>query len=202
LSVVRQFTPNQIRAQVLANLHRWRRHGAWVSAHDEWQAIAERGEMASFLRRRLAATTMRQGCASRSRSSACCRRRRCGDSMKKRQVDHVLRAAGRVTGEKQFVIIGSQPLHGKYPDMADQIVMSAGVDLIAAENPQLTELERDLVRGLVSRDRLLALLDQTPVTAAIRERIRAGIASDFGSPATTRRSGDRAGRRPSLGRRG
>jgi len=28
--------------------------------------------------------------------------------MKKREVDHVLRAAGRITGEKQFIIIGSQ----------------------------------------------------------------------------------------------
>ena len=28
--------------------------------------------------------------------------------MKKREVDHVLRAAGTITGEKQFIIIGSQ----------------------------------------------------------------------------------------------
>jgi hypothetical protein len=33
--------------------------------------------------------------------------------MKKQQVDHVLRAAGEITGEKQFIIIGSQSLHGK-----------------------------------------------------------------------------------------
>jgi len=32
--------------------------------------------------------------------------------MKKHQLDHVLRAARRITGEKQFVIIGSQSLHG------------------------------------------------------------------------------------------
>jgi len=51
--------------------------------------------------------------------------------MKKHQLDHVLRAAGRITGEKQFVIIGSQALHGKHPDLADDIVSSAEVDLIA-----------------------------------------------------------------------
>src|SRR5215831_10230825 len=51
--------------------------------------------------------------------------------MKKHQLDHVLRAAGRITGEKQFIIIGSQSLHGKYPDLPDQIVSSAEVDLIA-----------------------------------------------------------------------
>src|SRR5258708_17015487 len=42
LAVVRQFTPREIRAQILANLHRWRRQGAWVSAYDEWQDIAVR----------------------------------------------------------------------------------------------------------------------------------------------------------------
>jgi hypothetical protein len=51
--------------------------------------------------------------------------------MKKQQVDHILRAAGELTGEKQFVIIGSQSLHGKYPDLADDILRSFEVDLIA-----------------------------------------------------------------------
>jgi hypothetical protein len=59
--------------------------------------------------------------------------------MKKRELDHVLRAAGRITGEKQFIIIGSQALHGKYPDLADDIVKSAEVDLLAAKSPKRTE---------------------------------------------------------------
>jgi hypothetical protein len=59
--------------------------------------------------------------------------------VKKRHVDHVLRAAGRVTGEKQFIIVGSQSLHGKYPDLPDEIVRSAEVDLIATENADRTE---------------------------------------------------------------
>src|SRR3954469_16691524 len=64
--------------------------------------------------------------------------------MKKHQLDHVLRAAGRITGEKQFVIIGSQSLHGKYPDLPDAIVMSAEVDLIAAHNAVQTELLNEI----------------------------------------------------------
>jgi antitoxin component of MazEF toxin-antitoxin module len=44
LAVVRQFAPREIRAQILANLHRWRRQGAWVSAYDEWRDIATRGD--------------------------------------------------------------------------------------------------------------------------------------------------------------
>lgn len=59
--------------------------------------------------------------------------------MKKQQVDHALRAAGRITGEKQFIIIGSQSLHGKFPDVADQILTSFEVDLIATKNTDRTQ---------------------------------------------------------------
>lgn len=59
--------------------------------------------------------------------------------MKKRQLDHVLRAAGRITGEDEFVIIGSQSLHGKYPDLPDEIVSSAEVDLIASKRVERTD---------------------------------------------------------------
>ncbi len=40
LAVVRDFTPRQIRAQILANLNRWKKQGTWVSAFDEWREIA------------------------------------------------------------------------------------------------------------------------------------------------------------------
>jgi hypothetical protein len=173
--------------------------------------------------------------------------------MKKREVDHVLRAAGRITGEKQFIIIGSQSLHGKYPDLPDSFVKSFEVDLIASKNADRTEWlnaigvyspfhesfgyyadpvdhktatlpkgwkgrlvnlpvgetegvqglcldphdlaiakyvarrEKDIIftrelarRGIVSRDRLLALLDQTSVSKEVRGRIQTHIAKDFG----------------------
>lgn len=172
--------------------------------------------------------------------------------MKKQQLDHVLRAAGRITGEKQFVVIGSQSLHGKYPDLPDDIVRSAEVDLIAPKSPDRTEWlhaigvhspfhenfgyyadpvdettatlpkgwkgrlvnlppgdtagvrglcldphdlaiakyvarrEKDIAfnrelarRGIVDRERLLALLVRTPVREEVRERIRGDIARDF-----------------------
>lgn len=44
LAVVRRCEPREIRAQILANLHRWKKQGAWVSAYDEWRAIARRGD--------------------------------------------------------------------------------------------------------------------------------------------------------------
>jgi antitoxin component of MazEF toxin-antitoxin module len=67
LAVVRQFTPREIRAQILANLHRWRGQGAWVSAYDEWQDIANRGDdgelFAAMLGRDDTATRLRQSMA-------------------------------------------------------------------------------------------------------------------------------------------
>lgn len=59
--------------------------------------------------------------------------------MKKQQLDHVLRAAGRITGQNEFLIIGSQSLHGKFPDLPDEIVRSAEVDLIVREDIDRTE---------------------------------------------------------------
>jgi antitoxin component of MazEF toxin-antitoxin module len=41
LAVVRSFTPREIRAQMLANLHLWKKQGTWGPAYDEWQAIAQ-----------------------------------------------------------------------------------------------------------------------------------------------------------------
>ncbi len=44
LAVVRDFSAAQIRAQILANLHRWRKQGVWVSAYDEWYDIAAKAD--------------------------------------------------------------------------------------------------------------------------------------------------------------
>ena len=41
LAVVGAFSPQQIRAQSLANLHRWKRQGTWIPAYDEWKRILE-----------------------------------------------------------------------------------------------------------------------------------------------------------------
>lgn len=172
--------------------------------------------------------------------------------MKKAQVDHVLRAARDITGADEFIIVGSQALHGKYPDLPDAFGFSVEVDLYAKGRPTDTEKlneigvdspfhethgfyadpvdqktatlprgwqgrlvhlppgatggakaqclephdlaiskyvarrEKDITftralarRGLVSRDRLLELLEVTPIGAELRERIRGFIERDF-----------------------
>jgi len=64
--------------------------------------------------------------------------------MNKQQVDHVLRAAGRILAArgkgKKFVIIGSQALHGKFPDFPDQLVRSIELDLFEIDDAEAVEL--------------------------------------------------------------
>jgi antitoxin component of MazEF toxin-antitoxin module len=51
-AVASRFTANAIRAHGLANLHRWKLNGAWVSAYDEWQHHLEHahdGELFAIL---------------------------------------------------------------------------------------------------------------------------------------------------------
>jgi antitoxin component of MazEF toxin-antitoxin module len=43
LAVIRRCTPQEIRAQSLANLYLWKKQGTWVSAYDEWTAILQKG---------------------------------------------------------------------------------------------------------------------------------------------------------------
>ena len=59
--------------------------------------------------------------------------------MKKSQLDHLLRAASRITKEKQFIIIGSQALHAKFPDFPDSISISNEADIIAKNKPRITD---------------------------------------------------------------
>jgi antitoxin component of MazEF toxin-antitoxin module len=44
VAVATRFPANHIRAHSLANLHRWKNGGAWVSAYDEWQQILAGGD--------------------------------------------------------------------------------------------------------------------------------------------------------------
>jgi len=43
-AVATRFPGSAIRAHSLANLHRWREAGAWVSAYDEWAEILRGGD--------------------------------------------------------------------------------------------------------------------------------------------------------------
>ena len=63
-AVATRFAPREIRAHALANLHRWKRDGVWVSAYDEWKQILEAADdgllFAAMLGRDERATRLRQ----------------------------------------------------------------------------------------------------------------------------------------------
>lgn len=44
LAVRRRHSAREIRAQILANLHRWKARGVWGGAYEEWQGIASRSD--------------------------------------------------------------------------------------------------------------------------------------------------------------
>jgi antitoxin component of MazEF toxin-antitoxin module len=44
LAVIRKFTSQEIRAQILANLSRWKGQGVWGGAYEEWLQIAATGD--------------------------------------------------------------------------------------------------------------------------------------------------------------
>lgn len=60
--------------------------------------------------------------------------------MKLVELEHILRASKDICKDSEFVIIGSQSLHGKFPDLPDKILVSMEVDLIAKTSPDATRL--------------------------------------------------------------
>lgn len=69
--------------------------------------------------------------------------------MKKSEVEHILRAASTICDDHEFIIIGSQSLHGRYSDVADSILMSYEVDLFAKNNTE-KRLQRSLTYRISS----------------------------------------------------
>lgn len=54
-------------------------------------------------------------------------------------LEHVIRAAGRITGERELVIIGSQAILGQFPDAPVAVLVSMEVDLYPLSRPELAD---------------------------------------------------------------
>ena len=65
--------------------------------------------------------------------------------MKRSDVEHVLRAAGAITGASTWVIVGSQAILGAVPNAPEDLLVSQEVDLYAPGN----EAASDLVDGSI-----------------------------------------------------
>ena len=65
--------------------------------------------------------------------------------MTRSELEHILRAAGAISGVSEWVIIGSQAILGAFPDSPREIVVSQEVDLYAPGD----ESASDLVDGSI-----------------------------------------------------
>ena len=65
--------------------------------------------------------------------------------MKRDELEHVLRAAGAITGVSTWVIVGSQAILGAVPNAPLELLVSQEVDLYAPDN----EYASDLVDGSI-----------------------------------------------------
>lgn len=59
--------------------------------------------------------------------------------MKRQDLEHLLRASGKIIGETQFIVIGSQSVLGAYPEAPDDLLMSMEADLIPKNRKDKTD---------------------------------------------------------------
>src|SRR5437016_2684592 len=60
--------------------------------------------------------------------------------MKRSDLEHILRASKGVTGEKEFIVIGSQAILGRFPDAPRVLRQSMEADLYPRLRPELAEV--------------------------------------------------------------
>src|SRR6266568_911103 len=60
--------------------------------------------------------------------------------MKRADLEHILRASKGVTGESEFIVIGSQAILGPYPDAPRELRESMEADIYARHRPDLSLL--------------------------------------------------------------
>ena len=59
--------------------------------------------------------------------------------MRRSDLEHLIRAAGRIAGERELVIIGSQSVLGQFPDAPLALLMSMKADLYPRAHPELAD---------------------------------------------------------------
>ena len=59
--------------------------------------------------------------------------------MRRSDLEHLIRAAGRIAGARELVIIGSQAVLGQFPDAPVALLMSMEVDLYPLARPELAD---------------------------------------------------------------
>jgi hypothetical protein len=65
-----------------------------------------------------------------------------------KQLDHVLRAAAAITGEKLFVVLGSQAMLLQFPRLPEELTQPVDVDVYPKSRPKLAEV----IAGAIGKD--------------------------------------------------
>ena len=65
--------------------------------------------------------------------------------MRRKQLEHVIRAASAITGAKELVVIGSQAILGQFPDAPQDLTESIEADLFTWRDPR----DSDLIDGSI-----------------------------------------------------
>lgn len=60
--------------------------------------------------------------------------------MTRSELEHVLRAAGAISGVGEWIIVGSQAILGAFPDAPEEILVSQEVDLYASGDESASDL--------------------------------------------------------------
>lgn len=104
--------------------------------------------------------------------------------MKKQHLEHLLRAAGKIVGDHQFIVIGSQSLHGKYPDLADDLCVSFEADLISKNRPKDTDMLNSIGIDSPFHNEFGFYADPVDFNTAVLPKGWQGRLVNFDSPAT------------------
>ena len=59
--------------------------------------------------------------------------------MKRSDLEHLIRAAGRIAGDREIVVIGSQAVLGQFPDAPPALLRSMEGDLYPKSKPELAD---------------------------------------------------------------
>ncbi len=59
--------------------------------------------------------------------------------MKRSELEHLIRAAGRIAGEREIVVIGSQAVLGQFPEAPTALLRSMEADLYPRSKPDLAD---------------------------------------------------------------
>ena len=56
--------------------------------------------------------------------------------MKREDLEHIIRASGKIINEREFYVIGSQSILGQYPDASEDLLVSNEADIICKLDPE------------------------------------------------------------------